>query len=214
MTKPYIPELGSTFLLQKEWTFGLFHEDRNKGLFKSLGLEYHPWRSGPIQHRRATLPAGTTCILDRIYVRQGKGGFSSITLRIASWPDGSPLKGSPRFWVKLPEFNKAPLDVSAPEPAHFALSWSTLCGGATPYNGDASWWGPIRKAVIDGVKHEVAVCRRADGSIDFHEVAGCEFYQFPGNKVLLTIPKDWQPPAGVKKVYELSCQGRVITVLR
>lgn len=136
--KLYIPEISDEIRLLSDWTFGLYNEGRNESLMKKIGDSRRTcadWASdfGPIP---CTIPAGAVLKIDRIYIRKGKGEFSSITFlwkgerlpsrmeEIRSYgclTDGKPtptgefykIPAQPiRFWAKLVDVNKIEFEVA------------------------------------------------------------------------------------------------------
>jgi len=116
----YLPEIGDQLRLVKPWTFLLYNEGRNKGLWDALGIKLSKGRREngswiepkPVE---VSLPEGTLLTVDRIYIRQGMKEYSSVTFR-------SILKGikkKPRFWAKLGDVNNIqfdPVDQTIPQP--------------------------------------------------------------------------------------------------
>lgn len=110
----FIPTIGDTLKLEADWTFRLFHEDRNVTLFGHLGIPIPPrdlsWRAQTgLQHTMVTLKAGTELSIDRIYIRRGKDEFDSITFNLLgakTQPTRWGSKTRVRFWVKLDDVNK------------------------------------------------------------------------------------------------------------
>lgn len=103
MPQLHIPPLGGELVLAKDWTFNLFAEHRNMGLFQALKIKeprdkngyYDPKLSTPV-----TLPAGTLLIVRRYYIRQGMTNFDSVTFSAKIG------KKQHRFWAKLADANK------------------------------------------------------------------------------------------------------------
>lgn len=130
----WIPKLGDTFVLEKNWIFALHATGTNAVFLKAFfdeDNEGFPLYTG----RRVCeieLPAGVTLEVDRIYIRQGRGQevYNSVTFLLVDVPDYAevriPLsalvsskvthfvarkddllkKDKPRFWVKLEDANK------------------------------------------------------------------------------------------------------------
>lgn len=131
--KLYIPEIGDVIRLIDDWTFDLYNESRNETLMMKM---HDPravsgsWDKNNYGAIPCTIPAGAELKIDRIYIRKGKGDYSSITFlwkgeripgytkprQINSWADGRLLSSqtiiekypaSPiRFWAKLEDVNK------------------------------------------------------------------------------------------------------------
>ena len=154
-----LPTVGTKIVLNKAWSFSLYTEYRNGEFGKLLNLTKDSWWNWNVQEeerarlkaigtRKAkdqaemtyygTMPAativfpkGTNLTLGRIYVRNGKKGFDSITF----WAKGvksllftpydvnrpaipaPPTKFAPdkpftvRFWAKLNEVNGLDFDI-------------------------------------------------------------------------------------------------------
>lgn len=131
----YIPSIGDQIRLTKNWSFPLYFEHRNIGLLGRIkpGVSYRYARTdtGSIT---ATLEAGTVLRVARIYIRQGKSDWDSVTFTVSLAPnDGnrekykktgvhvyyshqqetpSPMATEPmkfkgaRFWAKLEDVNE------------------------------------------------------------------------------------------------------------
>lgn len=98
----YIPTVGSVISLTKEWTFSLHCEYRNLKLWESLklpddGVSY--WKKQTVEIVK--FPKGTVLKVKRIYVRQGKADYDSVTFTVVKHPNK--IKGS--FWSKLNDVN-------------------------------------------------------------------------------------------------------------
>lgn len=124
--KMMIPPLGARIRLAADWNFELHYEYRNENVYELFGAFAHlkgavAGYSGdeyPPLHRiddadkepaRVTLPAGTLLTLDRYYIRQGAGGFDSVTFALPSQPLPGYAFGQKRacrFWVKLEDVNE------------------------------------------------------------------------------------------------------------
>jgi hypothetical protein len=117
--KLYIPDVGDSIKLTADWTFDLFNEDRNHSLMEKLGdarRTIGSWHEsyGAVP---ATIPAGATLKVDRIYIRKGSKEFSSVTFlwtgeslpaKMETYRDGSTgrIPRQPvRFWAKLADVN-------------------------------------------------------------------------------------------------------------
>lgn len=106
--KMYIPTIGSVIELSKDWTFGLFEEYRNCDLFEKLFGEKFDW-SAKEKVKDVTFPKGTQLKVKRIYVRQGKEEYDSVTFSIVKHTVIKKLKG--KFWCKLNDVNKLEFDL-------------------------------------------------------------------------------------------------------
>ncbi len=100
-----IPTIGTVLTLTRGWTFLLHHEGRNRDFAAKLGVTWKGWGySDEICATEVTLPSGTELIVDRIYIRKGKGKFDSITFRLKK--TGKKAKVWGRFWAKLGDVNR------------------------------------------------------------------------------------------------------------
>lgn len=99
--KLFIPAKGTSITLTSDWPFPLYHENRNKSLFKYLGITY---QSDASTSSEVTIPAGSILIVDRYYIR-GDIRFDSITFRSRIG------KATPRFWAKLIDVNLTMPDI-------------------------------------------------------------------------------------------------------
>jgi hypothetical protein len=103
MQQLHIPRIGETITLSEPWTFTLHEERRNISLIKKVDTQYTGngwggWKNGKTW--TVTFPAGWELGIDRIYIRQGRSSFDSVTF-------SCPYNGKKvRFWVKLADANK------------------------------------------------------------------------------------------------------------
>lgn len=132
-----IPHIGTSLVLQDDWTFRLFYERRNMAFLKSLPVvtfdqhgridlskflrspefeaepHHFSWSGGDLYYLDYTLPEGTHLKVDRIYVRKGKGydRFDSVTVCVNTHltPAKARKQGLTRgrFWAKLADVNRA-----------------------------------------------------------------------------------------------------------
>lgn len=117
----FVPEIGTVVRLAKDWTFRLHYEYRNEKLlelfgrsFSWRGLDYndHGKKVGDV-----TLKAGAELSVNRVYIRQGAGDFSSITFYLSPksviviGKSEIVSKGKVRFWAKLSDVNKMEVQV-------------------------------------------------------------------------------------------------------
>lgn len=119
--KLFIPEIGTKLTLTTDWVFTLYHENRNLPLFKFLDIKMWSWgyqdQTCPLP-AQVSLPAGAVLIVDRIYIRNGKSDFSSVTFR-ASIPGKKTVKGAfgktgVRFWARLSDVNNIEYELTDP----------------------------------------------------------------------------------------------------
>jgi len=104
MTTLHIPPLGAELTLATDWTFDLYGEQRNLGLFANLKIAVprdpryncHDERACV----KATLAAGTVLTVRRYYIRLGQAAFDSVTFSAKIG------KRAVRFWVKLADANR------------------------------------------------------------------------------------------------------------
>lgn len=123
----FVPDIGTRVKLTKNWTFRLYHESRNYDFFKKMGwrfthrnwrvelfrelLEGQDYDDKPMGHKGVTIHAGSVLKVNRIYIRQGVGAYSSLTFNLQKGAvvDGNAdvfMKGGVRFWAKLSDVNK------------------------------------------------------------------------------------------------------------
>lgn len=111
--KLYVPEIGDRLRLIKDWTFNLYNERRNSSLRTHFGLET-TWSRD--DYAEVTIPAGTILKVDRIYIRKGMEGYSSISFYSEGIGNGSGSFGRPktaRFWAKLEDCNRIDFEIEA-----------------------------------------------------------------------------------------------------
>ena len=102
-----IPTIGFKFILDEPWVIDLYDHGNNSNAFKWLQLKHPTYQSGQGWYRsgnlsvKAEIPAGTLLSVDRIYIRQGKADYDSITFNVI----GLKGLGRVRFWVKLSELD-------------------------------------------------------------------------------------------------------------
>lgn len=127
----YIPEVGDELRLLAPWTFDVYNEYRNASLMEFLkDPRQATWANdtnyGVISH---VIPAGEILKVDRIYIRKGKGEYSSLTFlwkgartqrreeprSLTGYGGSTPSRADytvkipakpVRFWAKLADVNK------------------------------------------------------------------------------------------------------------
>jgi hypothetical protein len=97
-----IPSLRTKIQLAKDWKFSLFFERRNSKMVEVMGQEYS-WSKSGAKACEVVLPEGTVLSVDRIYVRNGKAEYDSVTFRVTDCPQKKFNKA--RFWAKLYDVN-------------------------------------------------------------------------------------------------------------
>ena len=127
--KLYIPEIGDVIRLTQDWTFDLYNEDRNSTMMERMGDDRpvaYRWHNKNFSAIPVTVPAGAELKVDRIYIRKGKGDYSSITFLWVGertnarvelrdpklWGEAKtkiPRKAV-RFWAKLTDVNNLEFD--------------------------------------------------------------------------------------------------------
>jgi hypothetical protein len=135
-----IPEIGTRLVLADDWVFNLYNESRNESLVEAVRFPDDcgkiPWYANAnvdsaakagwsvsdeansydrLFYKQITLPKGTALKIDRIYIRKGSSGFSSVSFfieRKSVDPNFSEIckriyngKGKCRFWTKLKNVN-------------------------------------------------------------------------------------------------------------
>ncbi len=113
--KLYIPVVGDTLVLQKDWKLDLLNEYRNEKFLamatgksdKELNEErwaMWPKTKSPIFYP-ITIPKGTKLRVERVYIRAGSSSeFNSLTF---STPLLKVNKRVLRFWAKLDDVHQA-----------------------------------------------------------------------------------------------------------
>ena len=112
-TKPMpmlVPEIGTVLKLSEDWTFRLYHEYRNSDL-STLAVPLTTQCDD--QFDEVTIGKGAEISVNRIYIRQGASGYSSITFYLGEGASVThkgkttvAAKGKCRFWAKLSDVNK------------------------------------------------------------------------------------------------------------
>lgn len=101
----HIPTVGEKLVLAEPWTFSLYDEYRNKTMIiQAISKENRNFKSFPRSQSNycwpITLPAGWELKITRVYIRQNRSEFDSVTF-------ACPYNGkNVRFWVKLRDVNK------------------------------------------------------------------------------------------------------------
>jgi hypothetical protein len=120
----YVPDINTKLRLALPWNFTIFREHRNEKFLRFIMQDpnFNGWKyrdSGNTHQWQVQLDSGSIIIVDRVYIRRGKGfeDFSSLTFRLQK---GSTLvyngdmitaKGNHRFWAKLRDVNKIVAEV-------------------------------------------------------------------------------------------------------
>lgn len=109
-----IPTIGARLQLIEDWTFGVYCDYRNRTL-ETLGSvsvfdndDKLRWESYGKKVGNFTFPKDTVLSLERIYIRQNKEQYDSVTFKVVSTPLKSKegvKKKMVRFWVKLEDVN-------------------------------------------------------------------------------------------------------------
>jgi hypothetical protein len=114
--KLFIPTIGTRLKLTANWNFALFRNSRNKSLFSVLPEEISNEWNKNLYSRRGdpqviTVPVGTVLTVDRIYIRQRKGDYDSITFKISKGDSPDVRFQKTRFWVKLEDCNNMDCEI-------------------------------------------------------------------------------------------------------
>ncbi len=109
MPKLAIPTIGGELTLTEDWTFALYPESVNEGVWNILTGGKFNWATGWVLreigvYEQVTLPKGTVMKVIRVYIRQDFQEFDSVTFRIWECPSNPDLIKE-RFWVKLEDAN-------------------------------------------------------------------------------------------------------------
>lgn len=102
--KVQIPDIGDKLTLAADWTFHLFHEDRNKVLWEIFDKKKFTYSRDKIPGINVKLPKGTVLSVERVYIRKGSKDFSSLSFRIVTSPNSDINKA--RFFAKLKDVNQ------------------------------------------------------------------------------------------------------------
>jgi len=100
--KMYIPSLGDEIKLTKDWSFTLYYERRNRGVFKRLNIDPYLMFDRDFEYTGTyfavtwVIPADTILKINRVFIRQGSEEFNSVTFS---------GKETGRFWAKLEDVN-------------------------------------------------------------------------------------------------------------
>lgn len=114
--KLFLPEIGNRLVLTKDWEFVLYWESRNAKLIEKMGFKYeHIWSHKQNSHKKqnflVTMPIGTVLSVDRIYIRKGNAGFSSVSFRIPKVENKKHTFSGVRFWASLSDVNQIEFDL-------------------------------------------------------------------------------------------------------
>jgi len=108
--KLYVPDIGDTLKLSKDWKFYLQSEYRQRldldqfGTGNTVSRDSIQFYKDQDDFNEVIIPKGSVLKVDRVYIRKGSSGFSSITFLLKE-VDGKKVK-SQRFWAHLRECNK------------------------------------------------------------------------------------------------------------
>lgn len=121
----FIPDIGTKLKLTESWIFQLFEESRNHEMLKVVGRENlkktivsgseYFWRKHECYEM--FLPKDSILTVRRIYVRNGKSDFSSVTFYLNDTTHPLLLyvkknrKTCGSFWAKLTDVNKIKCDI-------------------------------------------------------------------------------------------------------
>jgi hypothetical protein len=102
----FIPTIGTKLKLEAEWSFTIIAAGRNDSLLRAAGLgaiANHGVMYKDKTVGKVTLPKDTVLTVDRIYIRQGKKDYDSITFVVRDSPQFGNKRA--RFFVRLSEVN-------------------------------------------------------------------------------------------------------------
>jgi hypothetical protein len=106
----YVPDIGDTLKLAKDWKFYLQQEHRQHldleqfGTGKSVSKDSIQFYRDQENFNEVIIPKGSVIKVDRVYIRKGASGFSSISFILIE-TGGKKIKAQ-RFWAHLRECNK------------------------------------------------------------------------------------------------------------
>lgn len=97
----HIPRIGNSIQLLEPWTFPVFLAYVNIEFLRKI---YPVWMNGRTygnanveESKAVTLPVGTVLKISRIYIRQGKGSYDSVTFTVTHHPDINTGKVDKKF---------------------------------------------------------------------------------------------------------------------
>lgn len=107
--KMYIPSVADAITLTADWEFTCYIERKNiKFLSKmrpELGELTYSYGVRNLQSALVVIPKGSVLRVARIYIRNGKKDFDSLTFTVAIPTAKKPFKPG-RFWAKLADVNE------------------------------------------------------------------------------------------------------------
>jgi hypothetical protein len=105
-----IPDIGTVLQLSEDWTFRLYREKRNNSLIGLCGKGEAGWGDTATLSHEVTMKAGSELAVDRVYIRQGAGEYSSLSFHLHKGGvleyAGKTIKAKGRFWAKLSDVNE------------------------------------------------------------------------------------------------------------
>jgi hypothetical protein len=123
----FIPEIGTEIKLTQGWVFYLYTDYRNDSIFQALGTHKDNLKqvfpkdsTGYLKCYEMFLPADTVLKVNRVYIRQGISGYSSVTFSICDTTHPFLIyhkklkktkKQFGRFWAKLCDVNKIQCEI-------------------------------------------------------------------------------------------------------
>ena len=121
----FVPDINTKLRLVLPWNFTIHREHRNEKFLQFVLQEpkFSGWSyrqaAGAINQWQVQMDAGSIIIVDRVYIRRGKGfeDYSSLTFRLQKGStlvyndDMMTAKGNHRFWAKLRDVNKIVAEV-------------------------------------------------------------------------------------------------------
>lgn len=107
--KLFVPRVGTELQLTADWTFTVIPEYRNVAACNAVGISDRSTQQSV--RKPVTLPAGTSLVVDRIYIRQpNKSGedndYDSMTFFIRTGGCSKHLVPGARFFARLDDCNK------------------------------------------------------------------------------------------------------------
>jgi hypothetical protein len=107
--KMYIPTVGAIFDLTKDWKVSIHNDYRNSKFQDKVLGESDTGRRYNDPPTEITVPKGSRLKVKRIYVRQGKEEYDSVTFTLVKHATDKKIKAS--FWAKLNDVNKIEFDL-------------------------------------------------------------------------------------------------------
>ena len=130
----FVPDIGTKIKLTEGWIFQLYQEYRNNSIFEALGnntenlkkvvyaKDKSYWNPNLVVEKfyyEMFLPADSILTVRRVYIRNGKGDYSSLTFTLnetthpflAYNKEKKKKKTCGQFWAKLSDVNQIKCEI-------------------------------------------------------------------------------------------------------